>query len=470
VVILKMLKPRILWFISREAMVMVGAIFVIILASTAFTNYLVTAEVPRKLVAWTQQYVESKWVFLLALNVLLLLVGMVMDIFSAIVIVLPLVAPIAKFYGIDPYHLGVIFLLNLEVGYLTPPVGLNLFITSIKFQRPVTDVIRAVIPFMITMLVTLFIVTYVPWFTEISLELKPPERRSPISVLTSMVSSAIEESNVSTSKITLVDSKGKQLLDAAGKPIVKELSECANITSETQKSACQGLFFDVTACTESTPASDPKAKACVNKAIAAWTVSNMNGDPLHPEYAIVTMTELPLVELDGKPIVWDEPVVDAKGQPVLDEDGEPKTESKPLVGASGGPIVKKLASCEKLTGSGRDTCRSIFVEASSCTIVWPDPDAACIEEKSKACSPGTDTGSAAGSADTGSAGSGSATGSDSAAGSGSAGSGSAAPTAAGANDCVAAATSACENEAMRRCVVDKIRSWLEEYPDRAKLE
>jgi C4-dicarboxylate transporter DctM subunit len=464
VVILKMLKPKILWFISREAMVMVGAIFVIILASTAFTNYLVTAEVPKKLVAWTQQYVESKWVFLLALNLLLLFVGMVMDIFSAIVIVLPLIAPIAKFYGIDPYHLGVIFLLNLEVGYLTPPVGLNLFITSIKFQRPVTEVIRAVIPFMITMLITLFIVTYVPWFTEISLQLKPPERRSPLSVLTSMVSSAIEESNVSSSKITLVDSKGKVLLDAAGKPIVKELTECAKITSETQKSACQGLFFDVTACSASTPADDPKTKACVNKAIAAWTVSNMNGDPLHPEYAIVTMTELALVDLDGKPILWDEPLVDAKGEPVLDEDGEPKTENKPLVGANGGPIVKKLASCEKLTGSGRDTCRSIFVEASSCTIMWPEPDASCIEEKSKACSPGTDAGSAgsAGSADAGSAGT--------AGSAGSAGSAGTAGTAGGTSDCAATATAACETEAMRGCVVDKIRSWLEEYPDRAKLD
>ncbi|MBA3451543.1 MAG: TRAP transporter large permease subunit, partial [Deltaproteobacteria bacterium] len=97
--VLRMLKPKVLWTISREAMVMVGAIFVIILVSTAFTNYLVTAEVPKKLVEWTQQYVESKWVFLLALNVLLLFVGMVMDIFSAIVIVLPLVAPLARFYG-----------------------------------------------------------------------------------------------------------------------------------------------------------------------------------------------------------------------------------------------------------------------------------------------------------------------------------------------------------------------------------
>ncbi|MGE3762379.1 MAG: TRAP transporter large permease, partial [Kofleriaceae bacterium] len=348
VLVLKMLKPKILWTINREAMVMVGAIFVIILASTAFTNYLVTAEVPKKLVAWTQQYVESKWVFLLALNLLLLFVGMVMDIFSAIVIVLPLVAPIAKFYGIDPYHLGVIFLLNLEVGYLTPPVGLNLFITSIKFQRPVTEVIRAVIPFGITMLVVLMIITYVPWFTEISLQLKPPERRSPISVLASMVSTGLEEAKVSASSITLVDASGKPLLDGAGKPIVKKLDDCAAIESETQKSACQSLFFDVTDCRPSAKSTDPKEIACANRAIAAWTVSNMNGDALHPEYAILTMTELPMVDVDGKPIEWEAPVLDAKGQPVLDEDDEPKTETKPLVAANGGPVVKKVASCDKL--------------------------------------------------------------------------------------------------------------------------
>src|SRR5690606_39257460 len=121
--------------------------------------------------------------FLLVLNILLLFVGMVMDIFSAIVIVLPLIAPIAKVYGIDPYHLGVIFLLNLEVGYLTPPVGLNLFITSIKFTTPVIDVIRATIPFMATMLVVLMIVTYVPALTIVP----EAERTAPISNLVEIV-------------------------------------------------------------------------------------------------------------------------------------------------------------------------------------------------------------------------------------------------------------------------------------------
>ena len=158
----KPLPPRVLWTTSREAIAMVGAIFIIIFASTALTDFMVNAEVPAKLVAWTQAHVHSKIVFLLAINVILLIVGTVMDIFSAIVVVLPLIAPIAETYGIDPYHLGVIFLLNLEVGYLHPPVGLNLFITSVKFQRPITEVMWATIPFLITMIVALLTITYVP--------------------------------------------------------------------------------------------------------------------------------------------------------------------------------------------------------------------------------------------------------------------------------------------------------------------
>src|SRR4029079_11830531 len=166
-------------------MAMVGAIFIIIFASTALTNFMVTAEVPRKLVEWTQSTVESKIVFLLAINLILLIVGTVMDIFSAIVVVLPLIGPIAKAYGIDPYHLGVIFLLNLEVGYLHPPVGLNLFITSVKFQRPITEVMWATIPFLVTMIVALLVITYVPALTEWSTP--EPARTEPVKNLVAMV-------------------------------------------------------------------------------------------------------------------------------------------------------------------------------------------------------------------------------------------------------------------------------------------
>src|SRR5207253_215640 len=140
---------------SREAMAMIGAIFVIIYASQVLTNYMVTAQVPQKLVAWTQAHVDSKLVFLLAVNIILLIVGTVMDIFSAIVVVVPLLLGIAHAYHVNPYHLGVIFLLNLEVGYLHPPVGLNLFITSVKFQRPITEVMWATIPFLVTMIIAL---------------------------------------------------------------------------------------------------------------------------------------------------------------------------------------------------------------------------------------------------------------------------------------------------------------------------
>ena len=118
----KLLPVRVLWTTSREAIAMVGAIFIIIFASTAFTDFMVNADVPSKIVAWTQAHVHSRIVFLLAINVILLIVGTVMDIFSAIVVVLPLLSPLAEKYGVDPYHLGVIFLLNLEVGYL-PSAG-----------------------------------------------------------------------------------------------------------------------------------------------------------------------------------------------------------------------------------------------------------------------------------------------------------------------------------------------------------
>ncbi|HMG53679.1 MAG TPA: TRAP transporter large permease, partial [Kofleriaceae bacterium] len=196
----KPLDPRVLWTVSREAMAMVGAIFIIIFASTALTNFMVTDEVPGKLVAWTQAHVESRIVFLLAINVILLIVGTVMDIFSAIVVVLPLIGPIAKAYGIDPYHLGVIFLLNLEVGYLHPPVGLNLFITSVKFQRPITEVMWATIPFLITMIVALLTITYVPALTVVP----EAERTGRIVDLEAMVHVEVERRQV-VGELALVD-------------------------------------------------------------------------------------------------------------------------------------------------------------------------------------------------------------------------------------------------------------------------
>ncbi|HZS38809.1 MAG TPA: TRAP transporter large permease subunit [Polyangia bacterium] len=153
---------RDLFSVSRESMTLVGAIFMKIAAATILTAYFVDAEVPERLFTWMSQYVHSSWAFLMVLNVLLLLVGCLMDIFSAIVVVVPLIVPAAAQFHINPYHLGVIFLLNLEIGYLLPPAGLNLFIAAFRFNRPITDVYRAVVPFILLMIVALGIVTAAP--------------------------------------------------------------------------------------------------------------------------------------------------------------------------------------------------------------------------------------------------------------------------------------------------------------------
>jgi tripartite ATP-independent transporter DctM subunit len=153
--------------VARESMTLVGAIFVKIACATVLTAYLISAEVPMHLFDWMSHYVHAKWQFLLLLNALLLLVGCLMDIFSAIVVVVPLIIPAAAKFGIDPYHLGIIFLLNLEIGYLLPPAGLNLFIAAFRFERPITELYRAVIPFIVLMVIALITVTYIPRLTVV---------------------------------------------------------------------------------------------------------------------------------------------------------------------------------------------------------------------------------------------------------------------------------------------------------------
>jgi tripartite ATP-independent transporter DctM subunit len=150
--------PRIL----TQSMVLVGGILIIIAVALALTNYFITAQLPNRIFEWSQQHVHSRPVFLLLLNVFLLLIGCLMDEFSAIIVVVPLIAPLAANYGIDPVHLGIIFLLNLEMSYSIPPVGLNLFIASLRFQRPVIDLYRASVPFLALYGVALLIVTYAP--------------------------------------------------------------------------------------------------------------------------------------------------------------------------------------------------------------------------------------------------------------------------------------------------------------------
>ncbi len=148
--------------IMRESMVLVGAIIVILGCAMGLTNYLIDEEVPMKLFALIQHFISSKAVFLILLNIFLLIVGMMMDIFSAIIVVVPLIVPIALAYDVNPIHLGIIFLTNLEIGYLTPPVGLNLFISSFRFERPVSEVVRATLPFIGILLLALIVITYVP--------------------------------------------------------------------------------------------------------------------------------------------------------------------------------------------------------------------------------------------------------------------------------------------------------------------
>jgi len=148
--------------IMRESMITVGGILLILGASLAFTNFLIDAEVPMLLFKLIQVYVSEKVVFLILLNIFLLVLGAILDIFSALVIMVPIILPVALNYGIDPVHLGIIFLANMQIGYFTPPVGMNLFIASYRFKKPVTELYKATIPFMMVLLFTLLVITYWP--------------------------------------------------------------------------------------------------------------------------------------------------------------------------------------------------------------------------------------------------------------------------------------------------------------------
>jgi len=148
--------------IMRESMVMVGGILLILGVALASTNFLIDAEVPMHLFHLIQARVTSKLVFLILLNLLLLVLGAILDIFSALVIMIPIILPVAVNYGIDPVHLGIIFLANMQIGYFTPPVGMNLFIASYRFNKPVTELYQAAIPFMIVLFAAVLVITYWP--------------------------------------------------------------------------------------------------------------------------------------------------------------------------------------------------------------------------------------------------------------------------------------------------------------------
>jgi C4-dicarboxylate transporter, DctM subunit len=148
--------------VMTECGLLIGAILLILGVALGFTGYLTLAQVPQLLISWVQSHVHSPLVFLLALNGFLLIVGCLMDIFSAIVVVVPLMVPLGLAFGIDPIHLGVIFLANLELGYLTPPVGMNLFLSSYRFNKPMPEVSRSIIPILLVLLVGVLLITYVP--------------------------------------------------------------------------------------------------------------------------------------------------------------------------------------------------------------------------------------------------------------------------------------------------------------------
>lgn len=162
VLILREIKIKRLPVIMRDSMVLVGGVLIILAVSLASTNYLIDAEVPTKLFEFIRQHVDSKLTFLILLNIFLLLLGMVLDVFSALVIIVPLTLPIAIGYGIHPIHFGIIFLANMQIGYFTPPVGMNLFIASYRFNKPITELYHATIPFMLILFVAVLIITYWP--------------------------------------------------------------------------------------------------------------------------------------------------------------------------------------------------------------------------------------------------------------------------------------------------------------------
>jgi C4-dicarboxylate transporter DctM subunit len=162
VVIYREVKLRDLPGIMQKSMVLVGGILLILGAALALTNYMIDVQVPMKILDLLKAHIASKFVFLIMLNIFLLVVGCMIDVFSALVVVVPLISPIAQAYGIHPVHLGIIFLVNLGIGYSTPPVGMNLFIASFRFERPVLKLYMASLPFLAILLVALIIITYVP--------------------------------------------------------------------------------------------------------------------------------------------------------------------------------------------------------------------------------------------------------------------------------------------------------------------
>jgi len=156
--------------IMKKSMVLVGGVLIILGAAMGLTNYLIDAEIPMRLLDFFKAHIQSPILFLVVLNIFLLAVGCTMGIFSALVVVVPLLTPIANAYGIDPIHLGIIFLANLEIGASIPPLGINLFIAGMRFEKPILRLYIASLPFIAILLLGLAMITYLPWLSLALLE------------------------------------------------------------------------------------------------------------------------------------------------------------------------------------------------------------------------------------------------------------------------------------------------------------
>jgi tripartite ATP-independent transporter DctM subunit len=169
VMILREISLRKLPEIMRESMMLVGGILVILGMSLASTNYMIDAGIPQKLLEYVSSLVTSPLSFLMLLLIFLLVLGAILDIFSAIVLVVPLILPVALQFGIHPVHLGIVFLATMQLGYLTPPVGLNLFIASYRFDRSIVELYIATLPFFLCLLLSVAIIAFWPWLSLVLL-------------------------------------------------------------------------------------------------------------------------------------------------------------------------------------------------------------------------------------------------------------------------------------------------------------
>jgi len=169
VLILREIPFRKLPAVMRESMVLVGGILIILGMSLASTNYMIDAGIPQKLLGYISLFVTSQLTFLLLLLVFLLILGAILDIFSAIVLVVPLILPVALQFGVNPVHLGIVFLATMQLGYITPPVGLNLFIASYRFERPIVELYLSTLPFFFILLICVAFIAFWPWLSLVLL-------------------------------------------------------------------------------------------------------------------------------------------------------------------------------------------------------------------------------------------------------------------------------------------------------------